>query len=419
MKMNWMILPVVLAAFMGAYSVRADLNYEYFEGTWDFLPDFDALTPKKTGIETGTITDPNAFKLDKRDRNEYIGFRFTGYIQAPTTGDYTFYTNSDDGSALYIGNSLVVSNDGLHGMTEKSGSINLTAGKHAITVTYFNKTGGYGLEVRYAGPAIAKTLIPQSVLSLSSDQAGYPLPSHESRGTGTNAVLQWQPPTSAPGATYDIYFGADPDFTSPPVETNYSGTTYPVVDLAEGTTYYWRINVNNPPTTGNRWSFTTHPAPVILYRFEGDPNDSSGNGHHGALQNGAKIMVDDVRGMVLELDGNDDFMNLVNPKTAAELGIGGNHAKSMAAWIYTRSFNDGGIFDVAAHADGQEFSLRTLTTDNLWRIQCHGGAYDIDFLAETSLDNWVHFALVHDGAYTRMYVNGIRQRPLPGGPVGR
>ena len=414
MKKNWMILPVVLAAFLGSHSVQADLNYEYYEGTWgDFLPDFDLLTPVKTGIETETVTDPNSFKIIYRDRDEYIGFRFTGYIQVATTGDYTFYTTSDDGSKLYIGNSLVVDNNGAHGMTERSGSIHLTAGKHAITVIFSQGGGAFGLEVRYAGPGIAKTRIPHSVLSLSSDQASYPLPVHEARGVSPGVVLQWQPPGSLPGATYDIYFGTDPDFTSGPVETNYCGTTYdPSVDLAESTTCYWRIDVYDPPTTGNRWSFTTHPAPVLLYRFEGDPNDSSGNGHHGALKNGAKIVVDEIRGSVLDLDGNDDFMNLVNPRTAADLGLGGNHAKSMTAWVYTRSFNDGGIFDVGAHSDGQEFSLRTLADPCSWRIQYHGGSYDIDFSCD-SLNKWIHFALVHDGETTWMYVNGKLKAKAP------
>jgi len=418
MKKNWLILSVVLVAFLGSYSVQADLNYEYYEddGSWPgggVLPDFDSLTPVKTGTEIVTPTDPNAFRLNEREQEENIGFRFTGYIQVATTGDYTFYTNSDDGSKLYIGNSLVVDNDGSHGMTERSGSINLTAGKHAITVLFAQGGGPFDLEVYYAGPAIAKTRIPHSVLSLSSDQASYPLPDHEARGVNPDSVqLEWQPPTSAPGATYNIYFGTDPDFTSPAVETNYSGTTYvPSVNLARNNTYYWRIDVFNPPTTGNRWSFSTERL-IAYYKFEGDPNDSSGNEHHGALQNGAQIVVDPVRGSVLNLDGTDDFMNLVNPKTAAELGLGGNNPKSMTAWVYTRSFNDGGIFDVGNHSDGQEFCLRTMTNDNTWRIQYHGGAYDIDFIAD-SKDKWVHFALVHDGAYTRMYVNGIIKTQAP------
>jgi hypothetical protein len=65
---------------------------------------------------------------------------------------------------LYVNGSLVVDNDGLHGMLEKSGSINLLAGKHAIVVTYFEYGGGQGLIVSYSGPGISKKQIPVNVL---------------------------------------------------------------------------------------------------------------------------------------------------------------------------------------------------------------------------------------------------------------
>ena len=135
----------------------AGLDYEYFEGDWNNLPDFDELTP----VETGTSSD---FDISARQVNERFGFRFTGFIDIAESGTYTFYTSSDDGSALKIGDQLVVNNDGLHGMQERSGEITLAAGTHAITVTFFEKTGGEGLYVNYAGPSISKQSIPLSQL---------------------------------------------------------------------------------------------------------------------------------------------------------------------------------------------------------------------------------------------------------------
>ncbi len=128
------------------------INYAYYEGTWDNLPNFDALTPEDTGI-TSAITLDNAASAD------YFGFTFDGYINVSTDGEYTFYTKSDDGSALWIGNDQVVDNDGLHGSVEKSGTICLEAGYHKIEVAYFEKTGGNSLTVSYAGPGISKTTL--------------------------------------------------------------------------------------------------------------------------------------------------------------------------------------------------------------------------------------------------------------------
>jgi alpha-L-fucosidase len=133
------------------------LWYEYFEGDWDRLPDFDALTPVKSGRLAN-------FTFLPRKRPERFGFRYTGVVTVPHTGVYTFFTLSDDGSQLHIGDQLVVDNDGLHGVEERSGTIALSAGAHPVTVTFFEKTGGDALEAWYAGPGIEKQRIPASVL---------------------------------------------------------------------------------------------------------------------------------------------------------------------------------------------------------------------------------------------------------------
>ena len=133
------------------------LNYEYFEGTWSKLPDFDILTPVNTGNETN-------FHIPVDQSKEYFGYRFMGYIEIVTAGDYTFYTISDDGSQLYIGTTLVVDNDGLHATQERSGMIRLSEGLHRIMVTYFERYGSNSLGVQYQGPGINKQPIPDSVL---------------------------------------------------------------------------------------------------------------------------------------------------------------------------------------------------------------------------------------------------------------
>jgi hypothetical protein len=152
------------------WATRADngLNYEYYEGTWTSLPSFDSLTPIAVG-------KANNFDIGLRLRDDYFAFRFTGYIKVPADGNYTFYTYSDDGSKLYVNGSLVVDNDGLHGMLEKSGIVSLAAGKHLIVVTYFEYGGGQDLIVSYSGPGISKKQIPVNVLfrcDLAGDFSG-------------------------------------------------------------------------------------------------------------------------------------------------------------------------------------------------------------------------------------------------------
>jgi uncharacterized protein YjdB len=133
------------------------LNYNLYNGSWSTLPDFTTLTP----ATSGTIAN---FDISSKAGADNFAFQFSGYINIPTDGNYTFYTSSDDGSKLYIGTTQVVNNDGLHGSTEQSGTIGLKAGKHSITVTFFEYTGGESLSVSYSGPSITKIAIPSSML---------------------------------------------------------------------------------------------------------------------------------------------------------------------------------------------------------------------------------------------------------------
>ena len=133
------------------------LRYEYCEGDWDRLPDFDYLRVTKSG-RVGTID------LAPRGREEYFALRYSGLLRVARAGVYTFWVKSDDGSQLYIGETLVVDNEGLHGAVERAGAIALAAGAHPITVTFFQKTGEVALEVEYAGPGIARQRIPETVL---------------------------------------------------------------------------------------------------------------------------------------------------------------------------------------------------------------------------------------------------------------
>jgi hypothetical protein len=98
--------------------------------------------------------------------NSSFALQFEGFIQIDTAGKYMFATQSDDGSKLYIDGKQVVDNDGNHGVKEKTGNIELTAGKHAIRVEYYNNGGGFWLDTFYKGPGLAKQLIPADKLYL-------------------------------------------------------------------------------------------------------------------------------------------------------------------------------------------------------------------------------------------------------------
>jgi len=130
------------------------LDYAYYLNTERRR---NVLKPEKTGTAV-------AFDLSARTRKDLFGFKFHGFIRIPRDGVYTFYTKSDDGSKLFVGDELVVDNGGLHGMTERSGALALRAGLHPITVTYFQHNNEQGLEVLYSGPGLTKRPVSPEAL---------------------------------------------------------------------------------------------------------------------------------------------------------------------------------------------------------------------------------------------------------------
>ncbi len=203
-----------------------------------------------------------------------------------------------------------------------------------------------------------------------------------------------------------------------------SGPTLSTLELtvSEATSGTYYVVVGNPdPKVSNT-------AKLIIYRLlghwpldaigvTGDPDlveDMSGEMRHGTAI-GEPTIVPGVKGNAVELNGVDQWIDI--GLLASQLDIQGNRQKSVSAWVNTRGFNNGGIFDLGNRATAQNFSLRTLDTDNRWRIQYWGGDWDftttgvgngknIAGYEAPTLDTWAHLVLTHDGAYTRIYLNG-------------
>ncbi len=73
------------------------LDYSSYVGEWKRLPDFDILSVVKSGEV------PN-FDITVRTQDEFAGMRFSGLLNIPTGGLYTFWCSSDDGSRVRLGN---------------------------------------------------------------------------------------------------------------------------------------------------------------------------------------------------------------------------------------------------------------------------------------------------------------------------
>ena len=81
----------------GATNFVNGLDYRDYEGMWwNWLPNYSHLSPLKTGVSSN-------FDISVKSRAEHVGLQFSGYLQISKEDSYTFYTKSDDGSRLFIG----------------------------------------------------------------------------------------------------------------------------------------------------------------------------------------------------------------------------------------------------------------------------------------------------------------------------
>jgi len=80
----------------GTSNLVNGLDYFCYEVPGEALADLSQSTP----IKTGTVTN---FDLSVLARPEHMGLQFSGFIEVPRGGLYTFHTKSDDGSQLFVG----------------------------------------------------------------------------------------------------------------------------------------------------------------------------------------------------------------------------------------------------------------------------------------------------------------------------
>ena len=137
------------AELKAALPVNPILNgtsYKYFEGTYQKVADIE----KTPLLETGIMSEPS---IKDAKQEDHFGYIFTGLINVPEDGVYTFQTRSDDGSVLYIDNELVVNNDGSHAAIPATGRIALRKGFHPYKLYYFEDYEGEHLSWAWKLPS--------------------------------------------------------------------------------------------------------------------------------------------------------------------------------------------------------------------------------------------------------------------------
>jgi uncharacterized delta-60 repeat protein len=261
-----------VVATTGSLPVTGGLKGEYFNNSDFTAPVFTRNDPNidynwGTGSPDPRI-DPDTFSV-----------RWTGKIQVPTTGRYTFYTTTDDGVRLWVNNQLIIDHLTPQAATEWSGGIDLVAGQqYDIRTDYFERAGGAQAKLSWSGPGIAKQIVPPSALSNGTGGTGDTQPpsavaNFTTTRIGANSIdLRWDGASDNNGvAGYELRIN-----DANPILLGSSARTYTANNLQPQTTYKFTIDAFD--AAGNRGPatsiFATTPATT-----------TTGNGLSGTYYN--------------------------------------------------------------------------------------------------------------------------------------
>jgi len=152
--------PVLVAAELHpALSVappQPGLNYRYWEGHWDTLPDFAKLSPLVSSVASSLKATP------RRSAEDY-GLEYEGYLRVPTDGGYSFQMLAKDPARVEIAGRQIISS--LPPMPQScrtpgncvqvaNASLALAAGWHRLRIVFTEGKGPAAFALKWQGPGI-------------------------------------------------------------------------------------------------------------------------------------------------------------------------------------------------------------------------------------------------------------------------
>jgi hypothetical protein len=308
------------------------LEYRYFEGNFPAIPDFDTLMPASSGsIDRVRIPD--------EARSDGFAVEYRGYLTVAESDVYTFYLNSDDGSRLYIGDTLVVNNSGLKTIAgEASGNIALSAGTHAVRVEFFHSSGSETVQLDWDRPGQARAEVGAGLMS-REDPASYTAPtvSVTQPSDGDSVTVGQSVTFAANAADADgidrVLFFLDGNLlatdTTAPYEVNWTASSvksFSVRALAFDSTDRWTLS------DAVTFSVDSEPRNQVAINFEGTTSyapDGAGYALSATDEAGAIYPTANWVNFNKATDGTQANFPFDGPKTYTNLSDGAGAATTL------------------------------------------------------------------------------------------
>ncbi len=150
---------------------------------------------------------------------------------------------------------------------------------------------------------------------------------------------------------------------------------------------------------------------LVHYEFEGNFEDSSGNGFHGTPVGDAEIVFDEARNSnVLSLDGDDDIVE-INSQYFIDNGFDLLDEITVAMWVYTSQDVSGIQFSGGMNTDWSEGAVHLKLNNGLVNVGINGGDGDVIGTTLLPMEEWHHIAFTASAVnfVVAVYYDGVQE----------
>ncbi len=137
------------------------------EGEVSELPGFDSLGQPIGTVAVDTLEasgDFSGFPTGGSARKDWFALHFKGSVNVTEAGEYDLCLSSDDGAQLYLEQSVIVDNDGVHEAKEVCELVYMDPGEYGVDLLYFQGTGPVALSWTWAKDGGGKVPVPVEAL---------------------------------------------------------------------------------------------------------------------------------------------------------------------------------------------------------------------------------------------------------------
>jgi arylsulfatase A-like enzyme len=386
--------------------VTPGIAWQSYAGSWDFVPELTLMTP----TASGTAAQPDLTALPSQIDT---GALFTGYLQVPADGVWTFHLSAGSRAHLLIHEASVAAAD--HGYTpgsEISGSLPLKAGRHPFRLYWSRQqAGAAALSLQWSSATQPKQIIPDAAFFRDgTGGANTPPTAAEDRAKTTQATpIQISPlandsddgspaPLSvvsitAPAKGTVTQSGNTLTYTPAPGFLGEDRFTYTITDGASQATAAVIVSV----------AYADNDFWFPLDEGTGSVAVEAGGWKTAAMTGfGPAAWIPGKSGFGLNFDGVDDVAGI-----DGFTGVTGTAARSISAWVKTTA--TGGNRPIVAwgpNTNGQKWTFLMNTAGQI-RLEVTN-AFAVGTRAVNN-GQWRHVACVFSGTNVsdvRLYVDG-------------